>query len=237
VLIALGVALAVATSSATAHAQERLLRLPASEDPVPVAAPASPPAPAPAPSPEAPVQEVEEPFFPFRGQDVGVGYVYFTGSPGTGLGASGMARGLGVEFGTYRGSPWFDLMGKVRFLRASGTTLVEGVSTETDFTLVSGEAVIGARMHLLPGEFEWFAPYVGAAGLLGFQFLRLADVAPGGTVDPATTGMAMGTQFFTGVRLSRRAFAEIQMRAMTTNLANLKMLPLGGLGLVFGLSW
>jgi hypothetical protein len=115
-----------------------------------------------------------------------------------------MARGLGVEFGNYRGGDWFDLMGKVRFLRASGTTMLDGYSESTEFTLVSGEAVLGVRMHLLPGEFDWFAPYVGAAGVLGFQFLRLA---------------------------------EIQMRGMTTNLANLSMLPLGGFGLVFGLSW
>ncbi len=168
---------------------------------------------------------------------MGVGYVYFSGSPGSGLGASGMARGLGVEFGNYRGGDWFDLMGKVRFLRASGTTMLDGYTGSTEFTLVSGEAVLGVRMHLLPGDFDWFAPYVGAAGVLGFQFLKLAEVPASSTIHPLSTGMAMGTQFFTGVRLSRRAFAEIQMRGMTTNLANLSMLPLGGFGLVFGLSW
>ena len=43
----------------------------------------------------------------------------------------------------------------------------------------------------MPGEFDWFSPYAGAAGVLGFQFLRLSEVPASSTIHPFTTGIKL----------------------------------------------
>jgi hypothetical protein len=116
--------------------------------------------------------------------------------------------------------------------------VVTGESSDFPFTLLTAETLIGGRVHLLPGDFRWGAPYVGLAGVLGFQYLSLTGAPTGTTPEAQSSGYSYGYEFSVGVQLGPRAVAEVQMRSSKIlSLGGFSGLSIGGMAFSVGYSW
>jgi len=178
--------------------------------------------------------------FPTHENAISGDYVFLDSAGEGTLTGTGQGSGYGVSLSTLRGNAYVSFVGKVRFSYHSGTSekTVNEEALSLPFRLFGGEASIGARIHLLPGQTKGIRPYLGTAYVIGLQHLRLSDL-PESQTDLYTysSGLVMGLDTFVGIDIKETLFAEFSLRGGSGSLGGFTTLSISSAVCSFGYRW
>jgi hypothetical protein len=197
----------------------------------------------------AQAREGEDGCFGIKRLRLSGGYTFFGGEAGNSLGAGTNLGGF-AEFQAARGNYVFMLLGKVRtsFYTGRASFNEGGTPTAYGYRMLSGEALFGFRLHLIPAPKVTlhFRPYISVLGDAGFAHLTLPIAAGSATnLRAQDLGILYGYEVAAGVEIApgRHGFEgwafllEVQYRGVFSTFGGLPGFRLDGISAVGGVSW
>ena len=192
------------------------------------------------PQTEPPIQRAQSVLGPVSRSGVSVGAFYLSGEPTKLLAGTGTGAGASFEAMSRRGGRTFQFVGRVRLGLALGSAefTVDNTATGLNYQLVTGDALVGVRVNLMPHENTVLQPYFEIAGKYGLTALLLPSLS--GSSDEVTrvnTGKTMGIDWIAGIEFNQRSFVEFQLRGGAGSVGATPEFQVGAAALAFGLLW